>query len=245
MKMSCFMIAAMVFTATMTSCRQSIPPTGQITPPTAVTGSVKLEGVAPLMKIINRGVVGNVAALPPLKEETVVVGPMNELANVVVSINAEPGIRLPENSPKNPAVLTIIGCRFEPRIVAMQVGQELHSKNTDHLLHNVHSLAEINDSFNVAQASIGEVKVKSPKEPECIKVKSDVYPWMTAWIVVLDNPFFAVTDKNGCFTLPKGLPDGDYTLHVWHEKLGEQDLKITVKDDKSEPIAIKIKSETK
>ena len=49
---------------------------------------------------------------------------------------------------------------------------------------------------------------------------------------MIDHPFFAVSDADGKFTLPKGLPDGDYTVTAWHEKYGAQEGKLTVKDGK-------------
>jgi hypothetical protein len=48
---------------------------------------------------------------------------------------------------------------------------------------------------------------------------------MLAFIVVLDTPWFAVSDKTGQFSL-RGLPAGKYTLGVWHEKLGAADVQV-------------------
>ena len=57
---------------------------------------------------------------------------------------------------------------------------------------------------------------------------------MSAWVAVIDNPFFAVTGKDGRFQLPKGLPNGEYTLIIWHEKCGTQETKLTVKEGRGE-----------
>jgi hypothetical protein len=43
---------------------------------------------------------------------------------------------------------------------------------------------------------------------------------MIAHILVLDNPFFSLTDARGLFVIPC-VPDGEYTLRVWHEFGGE------------------------
>ena len=90
--------------------------------------------------------------------------------------------------------------------------------------------------MNKAQPNIDRQGAKTPKlkEPEIFRVKCDVHPWMGAWIAVIDSPFFAITGKDGKFTLPKGLPNGDYTVVIWHEKYGTQDAKLSVKDGRGE-----------
>jgi hypothetical protein len=63
---------------------------------------------------------------------------------------------------------------------------------------------------------------------------------MVAWVGVVSHPFFAVTGEDGSFSL-KGLPPGEYTLEAWHEKLGTQEIKVTVaaKDAKTADFAFK------
>jgi plastocyanin len=204
-----------------------------------VGGTVKLDGKAPEMPKIDLGTVPLCAGVHKdgLKQETVVTGADNGLANVVVSVKKEEGMELPAPAgAAAPAALDQKGCQYSPHVVAVMAGQQLLVKNSDALLHNVHTLPEKNQGENKAMPSVDAngAKLKSPTEPEYFRVKCDVHPWMGAWVAVLDNPYFAVTDKDGKFTLPKGLPNGEYTLHVWHEKLGEQDTKITVTDGKGD-----------
>jgi hypothetical protein len=169
----------------------------------------------------------------PVHQETVVAGPSGGLANVVVSIKREEGSELPGSAPSEPAVLDQKGCQYSPHVIAMMKGQPLVVKNSDPFLHNVHTLPEKNEGENKAQPNLDPgAKLKSPTEAEYFRVKCDVHPWMGAWIAVIDNPFFAVSDKDGNFSLPKGLSDGDYTLTAWHEKYGTQQAKVTVKDGK-------------
>jgi uncharacterized protein (DUF2141 family) len=65
-------------------------------------------------------------------------------------------------------------------------------------------------------------------------VKCNQHPWMKMYVSVVKTPFYAVTDKSGKYEI-KGLPPGDYTIAFVHEKLGEQDQKVTVgpKDTKT------------
>jgi Carboxypeptidase regulatory-like domain len=201
-----------------------------------VTGKVTLDGKAPEMKEIDMSGVKECAALhpDPVSEETVVAGDKGELANVVVSVKTDDPASLGGDIPKEPAVLEQQGCMYHPHVLALMVGQALSIKNSDPFLHNVHSLAQTNPGFNFAQPNKDNGKsVDPPKAAEVIKVKCDVHPWMSAWLVVLDNPYFATTGEDGTYTI-KGLPDGDYTLQAWQEKFGTQEQKITVKDGKAE-----------
>src|SRR5207249_3836895 len=56
----------------------------------------------------------------------------------------------------------------------------------------------------------------SPEAP--FFIKCDIHSWMGAWCAVVPHSYFAVTGKDGSFSI-KGLPAGKYTLEVWHEKL--------------------------
>jgi RNA polymerase sigma factor (sigma-70 family) len=199
-----------------------------------VSGTVKLDGQPPEMPRID------MSNLPQchqqhkddLRQESVTVGENGGLANVVVSIKKQEGQDLPGTVPTEPAVLDQKGCQYVPHVVAVMVGQRIIVKNSDPFLHNVHPLPEKNEGENRAMPNRDEAgaRLKTPREPEYFRVKCDVHPWMAAWVAVLDNPYFAVTGKDGRFTLPKGLPDGDYTLTAWHEKYGEQTGRLTVKD---------------
>jgi len=52
---------------------------------------------------------------------------------------------------------------------------------------------------------------------------------MFAWVTIEDSPYFAVSDKNGKFTI-KDVPPGQYTITAIHRKLGSQKLDVEVKD---------------
>jgi hypothetical protein len=82
---------------------------------------------------------------------------------------------------------------------------------------------------DVSQAAKGAPVVKVFAKPEVmLEVRCNNHPWMNAFINVSATPFFAVSDGEGHFTL-SGLPAGDYVLGAVHEKMGEQDINVTVK----------------
>ena len=204
-----------------------------------LTGKVTFAGKAPEPKQIDMSGVKECADKhpDPVFEETMMVGEKGELANVVVSIKKEDSPDLTGEVPKDPAVLDQKGCMYTPHVVGMMVGQPLVVKNDDEFLHNVHSLAQENPNFNFGQPNKDEGKTvdQAPKAKEYIRVKCDVHPWMSAYIAVFEHPFFAVTGEDGSYTI-KGLPDGEYTVQFWHEKLASTpaEAKVTIKDGKGE-----------
>jgi hypothetical protein len=87
-------------------------------------------------------------------------------------------------------------------------------------MHNVHALPKVagNDEINIPQATQGQVNSKTfAKQEILLKFKCDVHNWMFAYVGVVDNPFFAVTDADGNFKI-HNLPPGDYTLTAYHLK---------------------------
>jgi plastocyanin len=205
-----------------------------------VTGKVTLEGKPGEIPAIDMSGNKDCAAkhADPVADPTVTANDKGELANVIVSIKKEEGQELAGEAPKEPAVLDQSGCMYSPHVLAVMTGQEVQIKNSDEFLHNVHSLAATNQAFNFAQPNKDDGKKVEPmKAPEYFRVKCDVHPWMSAYFGVFEHPYFAVTKEDGTFSIPKGLPDGEYTVQFWHEKYASDapaEAKVTVKDGKGE-----------
>jgi hypothetical protein len=103
------------------------------------------------------------------------------------------------------------------------------------VLHNVHSVPTVagNPEDNKAQMPGGaDLTFSFPKEEKFLKFKCDVHPWMFAWVTVVDHPYFAVTDKDGKFTI-KDVPAGKYTVTALHRKAAPLgvDQEVEVKAD--------------
>ena len=205
-----------------------------------ITGKVTLEGAAPEAKEIDMSGVKECAALhaDPVTEPGIVADENGNLANVIVAIKKEEGQDLPGDPSSEPAVLDQQGCMYSPHVVAMMAGQELMVKNSDPFLHNVHALSTVNPAFNFGQPNVDPgKKVESPKAEEVFRVKCDVHPWMSAYVGVFEHPYFAVSKEDGTFSIKADeLPDGEYTLTFWHEKLATEpvETKITVAGGKAE-----------
>jgi len=208
-----------------------------------ISGEATFVGKLPPAKVLNMGAVPDCAKhhTEPVKDESIVVGPKNELKNVVVYID---GQNLGGTKPTTTVLLDQKGCVYTPHVVAMMTGQKFEVKNSDGFLHNVHGLSKDNGEYNFPQAgdALNDMTDKANKVPERYKVKCDIHPWMAAWIHVFDHPFFAISGDDGKFSIDtKGLKDGEYSVNAWSEKLGTQTVKITVKDGKAEPIKLEFK----
>ncbi len=194
-----------------------------------LSGIVKIKGDLPRRKKIKLDADPKCAAMhpePPLTEDVVADKDGNvQWAFVYVKKGAE-GKTGPEPAP---AEINQTGCHYEPHVLGIMVGKDLTVKNSDDLLHNIHALPFDNKEFNFGQPQKGMTEKKQFSKPEVmVKVKCDVHPWMGAWIGVLDHPFYAVTDASGKYEI-KGLPDGKYTIEVWHEKYKSVSSDIEVK----------------
>ena len=96
------------------------------------------------------------------------------------------------------------GCRTTRTSSASGSARPLKLHNSDGLLHNVHALPKVNTPFNMAMpANRTEAETKFGKEEGMFLVKCDVHPWMTAYVGVFGNPYFAVSGKDGKFTHPE------------------------------------------
>ncbi len=192
-----------------------------------VAGTVNYTGKVPTLKPVAMDADPACAKkhTAPVASEALVLGPGNTMANVMVRIKgAAPG----GAAPGGPVVIDQKGCQYFPHVLGIRVGQALQLRNSDGLLHNVHALPKVNTPFNMAMpANRTTADTKFGKEEGMFNIKCDVHPWMSAYIGVFSNSFFAVTGKDGKFKI-SGLPAGTYEVEAWHEKLGVKTAKVTV-----------------
>ncbi len=130
--------------------------------------------------------------------------------------------------PTEPVIIDQIGCLYEPRISASRVGQKVEFVNSDALFHNVRSITKNNEIFNIAMPNKNDRITKIFDKPEIfVQTKCSVHPWMSAYIAVMDNPYYSITDDKGQFSI-KNLPPGHYSLELWHEIFGTQTKEVDV-----------------
>ncbi len=116
---------------------------------------------------------------------------------------------------------------FIPHVLPIQTGTTVDFLNNDEVKHNVFS--PDHEKYNLGTWPQGAVKEYTFTKQGVYTQLCNVHPEMQAFIVVLDTPYFAVTDQDGNFEL-QDVPPGDYIVKVWHEKLRFKKQQITVTD---------------
>jgi plastocyanin len=170
--------------------------------------------------------------------EDIVLSPEKGIRNVVVSLQPPPpGATWPVSLPN--VQIDQQQCVYVPRVVVVPVGGMVEFLNTDRLLHNLHSNSTGNPTFNRTQPRGRTIPIMFTK-PEIVRVDCDLHPWMRAWVVVAEHPFYAVTNDQGEFRLDN-VPPGQYTLQLWQESLGTVTQDVTVKDEASTTVRVEMR----
>jgi plastocyanin len=203
----------------------------------SVSGTVKFEGTAPKAAKIDMSQDG--ACKGNNTAENLIADGGN-LANVFVYVKDGLGSRT-FDVPKAAVTLDQSGCRYHPHVLGVMTGQTVEIKNDDPTTHNIHPTPKDNREWNESQPpNAAPLEKTFAREEILLPVKCNQHPWMKMYVNVVKSPFFAVTGANGKYEI-KGLPPGDYTLAFVHEKLGEQDQKVTLaaKDSKTADASFK------
>jgi plastocyanin len=209
------------------------PAATPIDPATAasVSGTVKLDGEAPKAARID---MSQDPACKGTNTAENVVATAGHLSNVFVYVKEGLGSRT-FDVPKEAITLDQSGCKYHPHVMGVMAGQTIKIANSDPTTHNIHPTPKDNREWNESQPPQAAALEKNfAREEIMLPVKCNQHPWMRMFVNVTKSPFYAVSGPDGKFEI-KGLPPGDYTLAFVHEKLGEQDVKVTLaaKDTKT------------
>ncbi len=130
------------------------------------------------------------------------------MAEAVIWLEA-PGAK----RPRPRAVLDQRNLSFSPRVMAVQVGTQVTFPNSDRVFHNVFSTHESN-KFDLGLYPVGAVKTVPFDRPGLSRIFCSIHPQMAAYVMVLDTPYFAVSDALGRFVIDD-VPAGTYRYHAW------------------------------
>jgi len=134
--------------------------------------------------------------------------------------------------PKKNPFMSQKGLVFRPHIVPVVKGSTVDFTNDDNVSHNIFSPPGSAKRFNLGTYGAGvSMAVTFDKLGE-VALLCNVHSEMVGYVIVLQNPYFALTDKKGIFEI-KDVPAGTYTLKVWHEKLKETSQEVVVEAGKT------------
>ncbi len=146
-------------------------------------------------------------------------------ADAVVYVDQIPGKTFP--APAEHALMDQRDLQFQPHVLPVLVGTTVDFLNSDALLHNVFTPDKCADKFNLGSWPQGQKKSYTFAKPCTAALLCNVHPEMEGYILALPTPYFAVTDASGAYSIA-GVPDGTYTLKVWHPKLKGESKQVTV-----------------
>jgi len=202
---------------------------------------VKLDGTPPPNKRLDVGTC-TTESKAPVYADTVLVKD-GKLKNAFVWLKSGLGSYKSPPPPPSVVVMDQNGCVYTPHVVGARVGQEVYFLNSDPVLHNVRTVAEANPTFNEMMPTKDMRLSKTfTKQEVPVRAKCDVHPWMSAFIGVVDHPFFAVSNEAGEIVL-NNVPEGEYEIEAWHEAFGRETKKVTVKARQSVDVTLTFRAE--
>jgi hypothetical protein len=202
-----------------------------------ISGKVTFQGtVPPRRKVVptkDREVCGSGVR----EVDQIVLNPDKTVQEAVVFLQKiEKGKPFPRAKPPE---LDNVKCDFKPHVQVVPEG-DLVIVNSDPVLHNTKGFFGRVPVFNVALPNQGQRITRTIKKTGTMRVECDAHGWMLAWVQVIDHPYYAITGKDGSFTIGD-VPPGSYTLVGWQEYTGPVEVPVTVKAKEGSAVTIELK----
>jgi len=158
--------------------------------------------------------------------------------NVVVYIEKIGDNKFP--APEEHGVVDQFNLTFVPHVIAVQIGTTIDFPNSDSVRHNVLSPPDCPIQFNLGTYDVGVVKHVTFDKPGEIPLLCNVHAEMSAFVLVLENPYFSLTEKDGVFKI-ENVPAGTYKLSAWHERLRTITKDVTIEAGKTTSVDFQMK----
>src|SRR5262245_55082374 len=162
-------------------------------------------------------------------EGQVVVKSARDNSNAVVYIDKIPGKTFA--APSTPIPLDQVNLTFVPHVLPVLVGTKVAFPNSDDIRHNVFSPTSWS-KFNLGTYPKSTTKYYVFEKPGTVTLLCNVHAEMSAYVIVTETPYFAVTDRAGKFAL-KNVPAGNYVLKVWHERAKSLSMPVVVEENRT------------
>ncbi|OOP57969.1 MAG: hypothetical protein AYP45_00275 [Candidatus Brocadia carolinensis] len=159
------------------------------------------------------------------------------LKDTIVYIEHVPGTFEPQ---KEHAVIDQKNMAFIPHVLPLLQGTTVDFLNSDMVQHNVYSLDDVADHFNLGTWLKGETRPFTFNKLGIASIRCNVHVDMLAYVLVLQNPFFARVDKEGKFSIAN-VPEGKYIVKVWNERYKAENKQIEVKSDTTATLEFDLK----
>jgi plastocyanin len=143
-------------------------------------------------------------------------------------------------APEEHARMDQVELVFIPHVLVVLKGTTVDYLNSDDIAHNVFSPDDVADKMNLGTWLKGEVRSYTFNKIGIAAMLCNVHPEMEAYVVVVQNPYFAKTDDEGNYEI-KDVPPGEYTLKVWNKKYRAEDEKIKIKSGETLTVDFKLK----
>ncbi|MHC4547406.1 MAG: cupredoxin domain-containing protein [Planctomycetota bacterium] len=149
------------------------------------------------------------------------------IGNVVVYLDG-----IEKGKPRPTGISAVIdqqGCQYTPHITIVPMKAKVSFRSSDPILHNVHVFKGTPDKPHARTADIANMAMKDSnvpnmplskralRKPGFFYIRCDAgHIWMSAYLWVVEHPYYVLTDAKGMFELTD-VPPGTYTLRYWHE----------------------------
>ncbi len=201
-----------------------------------IEGKVVFQGNVPTKKIIPTK--DKESCGGPRNEPVVLVGPDKSVQDAVVYLKEVPKGKAWGKQEKPPEIDNV-SCRFKPTVQVVRAGA-IDVLNSDPVLHNTHGFYGKRTAFNLALPNKGQRITTKLDRPGRVRVECDAHGWMLAWIHVADSPYYALTGKDGSFSITD-IPPGNYTLVATQDYTGDTEIPVTVKAKEPTKVSIELK----
>jgi Polysaccharide lyase family 4, domain II len=210
----------------------------QVTDGGTIQGKVTFPGSPPPKRKVIPTKDKEVCGTAPREVDQIRLGADKAVQEAVVYLKKVEKGKAWEKVSKTPEINNL-KCDFQPHVQVIAAG-EFEIVNSDPVLHNTHGFLGKVTVFNVALPNQGQRITKPLKKPGLVRVECDAHGWMLGWVYVAENPYYALTAKDGTFTI-KDVPPGSYTLVAWQEYTGAVEIPVTVKAKEVVSVPIELK----